>query len=52
MDFDLVRELQVRLGNFAKGDTDIFPAMWPTSLSTDNVQLLSSKPYVMAPRPI
>jgi hypothetical protein len=26
--------------------------MWPTSLSTDNVNLLSSKPYVMAPRPI
>ena len=52
MDFDLVRELQVRLGNFAKGEIDIFPAMWPVSLSTDNVRLLSSKPYVMAPRPI
>jgi hypothetical protein len=33
-DFDLVREMQVRLGEFAKGPRNIFPAMWPVSLST------------------
>ncbi|XP_046456075.1 mRNA-capping enzyme-like isoform X2 [Daphnia pulex] len=51
-DFDLVRQLQVRLGEFAKGPRNIFPAMWPVSLSTKNVQSLASKPYyVVGPKP-
>ena len=50
-DFDLVREMQVRLGKFAKGPTDFFPAMWPVSLSTKNIHSLASKPYVVAPKP-
>jgi hypothetical protein len=48
-DFDLVREMQVRLGKFAKGQTDFFPVMWPVSLSTENVHSLASEPYVVAP---
>ena len=52
MDFDLVRELQIRLGKFiSNGPRDFFPAMWPVSLSTDNVHLLASMPYVVAPKP-
>jgi hypothetical protein len=50
-DFDLVREMQVRLGKFAKGQTDFFPVMWPVSLSTENVHSLASEPYVVAPKP-
>jgi hypothetical protein len=50
-DFDLVREMQVRLGKFANGQTDFFPVMWPVSLSTENVHSLASEPYVVAPKP-
>jgi hypothetical protein len=51
-DFDLVREMQVRLGKFAKGQTDFFPVMWPdVSLSTENVHSLAWEPYVVAPKP-
>jgi hypothetical protein len=51
-DYDLVRELQVRLGKFIpKGKKDFFSVMWPVSLSTDNVHLLASEPYVVGPKP-
>ncbi len=51
-DFDLVREMQVRLGEFIpNGSQDFFSAMWPVSLSTDNVHFLASEPYVVAPKP-
>ncbi len=50
-DFDLVREMQLRLGKFAKGPTDMFPVMWPVALSMKNVHLLVSKPYVVATKP-
>ncbi len=51
-DFDLVRQIQVRLGKFIpEGKDDFFSAMWPVSLSTDNVHLLASEPYVVAPKP-
>ena len=52
MDFDLVRELQVRLGKFiSNGTDDFFAAMWPVSLSTDNVHSLARSSYVVAPKP-
>ena len=52
MDFDLVRELQVRLGKFiSNGTDDFFAAMWPVSLSTDNVHSLAMSSYVVAPKP-
>ncbi len=52
MDFDLVRELQVRLGRFiSNGTSDFFAAMWPVSLSTDNVHSLARSSYVVAPKP-
>ena len=52
MDFDLVRELQVRLGRFIHGGPkDFFAAMWPVSLSTVNVHSLAKSPYVVAPKP-
>ncbi len=51
-DYDLVRELQVRFGKFIpKGKKDFFSVMWPVSLSTDNVHLLASEPYVVGPKP-
>ncbi|EFX64762.1 hypothetical protein DAPPUDRAFT_265827 [Daphnia pulex] len=43
--------MQVRLGRFTKGPTDISPVMWPVSLSKKNVHLLASKPYVVGPKP-
>ncbi len=52
MDFDLVRELQVRLGKFiSTGPKDFFAAMWPVSLSTENVHSLAMSSYVVAPKP-
>ncbi len=50
-DFELVRQLQVRLGECAKGPTDFFPAMWPVNLSTENITSLESEPYVVTPKP-
>lgn len=50
-DFDQVRELQMRLGSFSRGPQNFFPANWPVSLSTENKYMLSSRPYVVAPKP-
>jgi hypothetical protein len=50
-DFDLVRDIQVLLGRFTKGPTNIFPAMWSVSLSMKNVNRLASGPYVVGPKP-
>jgi hypothetical protein len=50
-DFDLVRQLQVRLGQCANGPTNFFPAMWPVNLSTGNISSLESKPHVVTPKP-
>ena len=50
-DFDLVRQLQVRLGQYAKGPTDFFPAMWPVNLSSENLSSLESKQYLVTPKP-
>ena len=49
-DFDLVRQLHVRLGEFAKGPTDFFPALWPVTLSNENLNFLASEPYDVVPR--
>lgn len=49
-DFDLVRQLHVRLGEFAKGPTDFFPALWPVTLSNENIHFLSSESYDVVPR--
>jgi len=49
-DFDLVRQLHVRLGEFAKGPTDFFPALWPVTLSNENLSFLASEPYDVVPR--
>ncbi|KAI9556336.1 hypothetical protein GHT06_018910 [Daphnia sinensis] len=51
-DFDQVRQLQVRLGRFAHGPEDFFPANWPVSLSTENIHKLTFGSYVVAPKPI
>ena len=44
-DFNLVREIQCRLGECAKGPTDFFPAMWPVTLSTENIRFIAEDPY-------
>ncbi|XP_046655756.1 mRNA-capping enzyme-like isoform X2 [Daphnia pulicaria] len=49
-DFDLVRQLHVRLGEFAKGPTDFFPALWPVTLSNENIHFLASESYDVVPR--
>lgn len=49
-DFNLVREIQVRLGELSKGPTNFFPVMWPVSLSTETIKLLTWNPYEVAPR--
>lgn len=51
-DFDMARELQVRIGQFANGPTDFFPAMWPVSLLKEHMHSLEMQPYVMGPRPV
>ena len=51
MDFDLVKELQRRLGLFAHGPTNFFAANWPVSLSMDTIQQLKTSPYVASPKP-
>ncbi|KAI9556338.1 hypothetical protein GHT06_018912 [Daphnia sinensis] len=50
-DFDQVRQLQVRLGCYSKGPQDFFPVNWPVALSADNIDKLTSGPYVVAPKP-
>lgn len=50
-DFDKCTEIHIRLGNYAKGPTYFFPVMWPSTLSTNNLVCLESKPYVVAPKP-
>jgi hypothetical protein len=49
-DFDLVRQLHVRLGEFAKGPIDFFTALWPVTLSDENLSILASEPYDVVPR--
>lgn len=51
-DYDLVRELQVKLGRFARGPLDFFPANWPFSLGMNNIQQLETEPYVASPKPV
>ena len=48
---DFIREMHVLLGKFTKGPKNFFSVMWPVVLSTKNVNLLASKPYVMGPKP-
>ncbi|XP_057374511.1 mRNA-capping enzyme-like [Daphnia carinata] len=50
-DFDYVRQLQMRLGRFADGPEDFFPANWPVSLSMENISKLTPSQYVVAPKP-
>ena len=50
-DFDLSREIHVRLGKFSNGPIDIFPAMWPVNLSLQNINFLTEEPYVVGPKP-
>jgi hypothetical protein len=49
-DLNLVRQLHFRLGEFAKGPTDFFPALWPVTLSNENIHFLASDPYDVVPR--
>ena len=51
-DYDLVKELQVKLGRFAHGPEDFFPVNWPVSLSMDNIKNLEMLPYVVTPKPV
>ena len=50
-DLDLVKEMQHKLGRFADGPTDFFPAAWAVSLNQKNFDLLSFAPYVVTPKP-
>lgn len=51
-DYDQVKELQVKLGRFAHGPKNFFPANWPVSLSMDNIRHLEMEPYVVTPKPV
>lgn len=51
-DYDLVKELQVKLGRFAHGPEDFFPVNWPVSLSVENIKNLEVVPYVVTPKPV
>ena len=52
-DFELADEIRVRLLGFTNGSkTSRSPVMWPVSLYTGNIEELSLKPYVLAPKPI
>lgn len=50
-DYHLTRTIQTRLGNYANGPTDLFPGMWPITLSMENIHVLESKPYVVSAQP-
>lgn len=51
-DFDMARQLQIKIGKYAKGPLDFFPVMWPVNLSNENINFLETAPYVMVPKPV
>jgi hypothetical protein len=49
--FEQVRELHVRLGEYAKGPKNFFPAMWPVKLSKEKLKLLETEKHFVIPKP-
>jgi hypothetical protein len=50
MDQDFAEEIRNRLGNFAHGPRNFFPANWPVSLGKHNINVLSEN-YVVRAKP-
>jgi len=50
-DFEVVKELRVRLGRFNHGPFDFFPVNWPVASDSRVIKQLEKEPFVVAPKP-